>query len=404
MKQRERHTWRTNRQCIGGLLAVTLIIALITSMMGCSDGEQESSSTVLNSAVATSGNNLTRPTPPTLAEILERVELNEEQTQSVKSAYNQWAATIQSRQESQHRENGPKLGPGQCGRGMHDGPPDGVMTSALAEGEQPPLETFLLACSDVLTTEQFVTLVKYLAEYETTQREQRAAAAHETHPAERDTLRREGPGGCPGGGPHGGPGGLGGPDSQLFEDLNLTAEQQTALKEAGEQNRKAVQALIESAGGPEQIDDATREKIRELREQMRQSLAKILTAEQLEQMQELRDARRTEMAERHAAAMANRTAREASFLAQILDLDDTQRQQIIDVMTAAQERVKALHESAREANTAMESLREQAEQIQNEAKTTIKASLSEEQAAVFEAISGLLLQGPGPHLGRMMHR
>jgi Spy/CpxP family protein refolding chaperone len=202
----------------------------------------------------------------------------------------------------------------------------------------------------------------------------------------------------------GGFGGPGGPGGEFMDELNLTEAQQTALEEAREQSREAVQALIEAAGGPGQLDETTRAKLDELRQQMKQTLENILTAEQLAQLAELREARQAEMAERRDAVFTRGAERITDFLAQVLELDDTQKQQIIDVMAAAQTKIEALHESAREADTPREDLREQMEQIRDESKTAIRALLSAEQAAVFDALSNLLPHGPGARMARMMKR
>lgn len=388
MNTHNQHTQSSLRRYIGVLLMAGLF-ALTVSMMGCSGAESGAQSTVLSSATATSTEDLGAPAPPAFAEIMEHVNLEQDQLESFEAAYTIWAAAIQSRQAQHQAEGrrGPRMKDGQC---------DGQPPAELADRE-PPIQTFLASCSDILSPEQFIALVNYLAEYQTAHREA-MAEIRDAHFGERGTPPGEGRAGREGMGHFDGPG------KEFFAELNLTDEQQTALKEARERNREAVKALIESAGGPGQLDEATRAKLDELHQQMRQLVESILTPEQMAQLEELRAARQAEMAERRDAAFTRGTEHIADFLVQVLDLDTTQKQQIIDVMTQAQAKIKTLHESAREADTPREDLRDQMEQIRDESAAAIKALLSEEQAAVFEALSNLLPHGPGPRLGRMMKR
>lgn len=369
-----------------GVLTAAGLLALTISLMGCSGAESETESTVLGSAAATNTEDFNGPTPPTFAEILEHVDVDQEQQQLLETAYNVWAAAIQSRQEKRQTEG--RRGPGMRGREFDGEPP-----AELADRE-PPVQAFLISCSDILTTEQFIALVNYLGEYQKAQREA-MAEQRDARFAERGAGMGEGRGGF---------GGPGGPGGEFIDELDLTEAQQAALEEAREQHRAAVQALIEAAGGPGQLDETTRAKLDELRQQMKETLENILTPEQLAQLEELRATRQTEMAERREAMFTRGTEHITDFLAQVLDLDETQKQQIIDVMTAAQTKMKALHESVREADAPREDLREQMDQIRDESKTAIRALLSAEQAAVFDALSNLLPHGSGARMGRMMKR
>jgi Spy/CpxP family protein refolding chaperone len=388
MNTHDHRTHSSLRRYLGVLTAAGLL-ALTISLMGCSGAESETESTVLGSAAASNTEDFNGPTPPTFAEILEHVDVDQEQQQLLESAYNVWAAAIQSRQDKRQTEG--RRGPGKRGREFDGEPP-----AELAD-QEPPVQAFLITCSNVLTSEQFIALVNYLAEYQKAQREA-MAEQREARFAERGAGMGEGRGG------RGGIGGPGGPGGEFMDELNLTEVQQAALEEAREQHRETVQALIEAAGGPGQLDEATRAKLDELRQQMKQTLENILTAEQLAQLAELRETRQAETAERRDAMFTRGAERITDFLAQVLDLDDTQKQQIIEVMTGAQAKIKALHESAREADTPREDLRDQMDQIRDESKTAIRALLSEEQAAAFDALSNLLPHSPGGRMARMMKR
>jgi len=363
-------------------------------MMGCTGAESDTGSTVLGSAVASNTGESGRPTPPTFAEIQDQVTLNQDQVEPLETAYSVLVAQMQARHESRQTQGG---------KGKHGRRSGGEPTGEVADAEK-PMQTFLLAGADILTPDQFVALVDFLADYREAQREA-MAEVRETRFAERGgKMQGEGRGG------RGGFGGRGQQGKGFIDELNLTEDQQTTLKEAREQNREAIQALIEAAGGRGQIDEATRDQIKELREQMKETMNSILTAEQLAQLEELRETRQAERAAERETRFAEKSEARIDFLGQLLELDATQKQQILDIKTETHDQVKTLRENAREQDTPREEVREQVKQLMVGAKETIKALLDADQAAMFEALSNLKSHrggpgGPGgPRMGRFMKR
>lgn len=84
-----------------------------------------------------------------------------------------------------------------------------------------------------------------------------------------------------------GPGGPGGPafGARLAEELKLSEEQKTKVQDAFKQQREKLEALRNAP--PEE----RREKARALREEMDKKMKEILTSEQYEKFQKLREER-----------------------------------------------------------------------------------------------------------------
>ncbi len=384
MKHQKPQTHGKRQRYLNGIMGAGIIL-LGTFLIGCQGADSETGASTLGLTSPDTPAAASRPAPPTLGELLTKVELTTEQLQPMESALEKWTAAVQSRRESgqfegrRGRRGGDRQG--LCPDGER-GPRPSRGTGRLGDHE-PPMLVFLEECAEILNPDQFVAVAEFLVE--------RREAHCETFAGTRPNR----PAGFHG---RGGPGGQfqGQKSDRMIDELDLTEEQQNALREAREQNRETMQALIQEAGGRGQMDEATRDQIREMREQMKAQMESILTPEQLAQLEELRDERRVGMKEKREANFTQKIERRVEFLSRILDLDETQKQQITEILAQAHEQMQTLHENAREQEMSFADVRAEAEQIKEQTETAIQELLTAEQATMFAALRSLLPQHRGP--------
>jgi hypothetical protein len=122
----------------------------------------------------------------------------------------------------------------------------------------------------------------------------------------------------------------------------------------------------------------------------------ILTDEQWAKLEELRAGQREERREARQERGMERQAERIEFLAELLDLSDTQREALESLMAEQHDRIAALSEEFREGIEEGRPTGEQRaahfeamETIRTETRTAILEILDEDQAEVFTALETL---------------
>ena len=352
---------------IRGAMTVLVAAGLVAFLGGCSG--DNSPTTAAEAALSSPA------VVPTDADLVNLLGLNQEQKQQMSGLLAQW------RQEQ--GQMGGQFGDRQRDRDRdRDGDCDADCVG--------PMGQFLRGSAGVLTPDQMVTLGKYLTE----KREQRRAEMHA-----RFEQRRAGGEDRPGPGFGEGRGGRGmGERGAFLNDLDLTPEQRTQLREAMQTMRAAMRSLMERYRNGE-IDAAGMRDGQKALEQNRIAVMQgILTAEQFQAWQEHRQERQQQMVERMQDRSGDHEARMIAFLTDVLHLDEAQ--------VTALEAVLADSRTAREALIARfaageidkADLHYEMTLLREATQDAIRALLNEEQVAVFEALEPL---APG---GRKHHR
>jgi Spy/CpxP family protein refolding chaperone len=182
---------------------------------------------------------------------------------------------------------------------------------------------------------------------------------------------------------------------QWTEELGLSEAQQAQLQAALDAHREAMDALHEECAGNADRD-ACREKAQQLREELRTTLAGILTAEQTARLAEIRSERRAEMEERHDANVEQRTERHIGFLVSVLNLDEAQQQQLRAVLDSAREQHDRIREDLRNDQIDPEEAAARMEEIRNQTQASIREILTPDQQVLFDGLAELC---PGPGAG-----
>jgi Spy/CpxP family protein refolding chaperone len=345
----------------------------MAAFIGCENSDTTSGATALASAVPGNTDAMTGFTPPAIDDLIEELNLTDEQATAMEVALTAWMTAMEERQ-AERQQNMQNREPGD-----RPGRPDGPR----------PAQTFLVACADFLDADQMVSLIAYLGDLREVHRNEMQAQRQEFM-----GQRGEGNGFGRGGKRHGDGDGPRGP----FADLDLTDEQQAQLDALREEMRQAMQALRqENAGGPP--NEATRQQMRTLHEQMREKMESILTAEQLAELEAARDARHEERSAQMQERFAARQQEHLEFLTGILGLTDAQQSQIESIMDNIHTQMQALHELMREEDADRDALREQAQDLRDSATSSILAVLDADQAKIFEALKDLMPGRGGPGSG-----
>ncbi len=366
----------------GRLLIAGLAMAgLIVAASGCSESESDSDSAALLSPAGSVVATEAAAWIPDISEIGAAVEMTAEQKEAIA------AVLVEVRQSAGPANVEGRPGRMQGGRGGMQGRGAGRMGAGDLPDREPPFYGFLEKCSEILEPAQFAKFLNLLSE------------RHEAHREAMEAQRGERP-------RHGmgresdshGPG----PDmlDRVADELDLTAEQQAALDALRDEIRQTMQDHREQCRSSETPREECRGQAAALHEQFRARLAEILTPEQLAELEELRNARRADRMEEMQAGADERLDRAVGFLVKTLDLDDSQAAAVREIMDATHEQIQTLHESVRNDETERDAVREQGDRIRDETAASIRALLSEDQAAVFDALAGFLPgHGPGHGFG-----
>jgi len=349
-------------------IAAAGLIAISALAIGCSgtDSDADSTSLGLTSPEATEAT--TRPAPPTLGELLAKVDLTPSQMQPMEDALARWTAAGQARMEQRrtNRDRGSRGDREKAGR--------------FVDHER-PLLGFLEESAQILKPDQFADLTEFLADRRAAHQEARIAHRGDRARKFRDHMFE-----------------------RLGDELNLSEDQQAAIRDIRQQSREAMRALRAEFEADNQDTDALREKAKEIRAQSKEQIESILTPEQLTRMKELREQRRSAMAERRQANLGQRIERHTEFLARILNLSDAQKQQISEILTTTREQRKTLHEGIRNEDIAFKGGRGEGSRIKEETNTAIKDMLTPEQTEMFDALKKLFPDHRRARHGRPMRR
>lgn len=342
------------------LILGTLALASSMVLSGCYESATDpSDNTVTEAAIDL-----------TLEEVMSKVQISSEQAEALAPLLDTWRQ--QHRQQKRSR-NGQQL----------------VALRMLADA------------SDVLDQGQMLGLMELL-------REKRQAAF------QNGSLCGEGPfgpgpGQGPGAmrerqrGPHAGPAGPGGqgcnhggprdgrhgPGAGFLSELGLDEGQQAAVQAAREEMHAAAQTLFEQFRAGSITREELRAAMQPLREAMHTRIEAILTAEQLAQLTELRNARTLSHLETALERLQTNLSDKLPLVARILELDE---QQIAAVTALHEDRIAALSaivESLRTGQTNGEEARDAAQALRAQTMDDFRALLTAEQQEIFDALKSL---------------
>lgn len=313
---------------------------------------------------------------PTAAELQAGLSLTGEQAAVVDAALNQWRArTEEQRRQMEQRRNAQGHG----------------MPGAFGESE-PPMLAFLEAVVPALDTNQVAALAGLL--------ERKHDQAGEGMGPGGGGPRGGGmrPGGRPGG--PGGPG-FGGPIGgvlrELRDELDLSAEQRTALRDALKASHDTFRDLRRSFRDGTITAEELRDAARDARLALEEQLADILSADQYTLLMDTLAEHRTEMIDRRLAHLDEGAARRLDFLTNVLQLDDGQAAQVETILNDSMDARRAVLEALRDGTIEIEEALYQGYLIAQSTAAAIRDLLTPEQQAVFDALRTLLPGHGGPH-------
>jgi Spy/CpxP family protein refolding chaperone len=133
-----------------------------------------------------------------------------------------------------------------------------------------------------------------------------------------------------------------------------------------------------------------RDRAKALRERIEGSLRSILTAEQFAAFEAALAEHRAEMASRRLATLAQGVARRLEFLANVLELTVEQKAQVAAVLEESVAARRAVLEALRDGTIEIEDALYQGYVIATRTADAIRALLTPEQAAIFDALKRLL--------------
>jgi len=339
------------------MITLVGLVMMSTLTIGCQSSDSDTGPATLGLVSSEADEGFPRMAPPTIGEISAEVELTSDQLQPMETALDRWSETAQSRwAERQANKNQPRRG-----------------EFRPRTDRERPMFTFLEESAGILNADQFVDLVEFLAE----RRESHREAKVEARQGRRGEFH----------GPHDGKA-HGARIEQLAEKLDLTEQQQADIQEVFEESRDAMRTIHQQHVGTEP-DESLREQRQEIRTETQEKIENILSPEQYAQWEGLKTARRSQMAERRAERQGLMLERRVESLVRILGLDDSQREQVSDILTGAMEQAKALRGEIRNNDTAREEVREKRKQIKEETEAAIKALLAPEQTKMLKPCSRL---------------
>jgi len=187
--------------------------------------------------------------------------------------------------------------------------------------------------------------------------------------------------------------GRGGPGMGLLQELGLDETQQAAVQAAREAMHAAAQTLFEQFRAGTLTREELHAAMQPLQEQMWTTIEGILTAEQLAQLNELRNARVLAQLERALERIQANLTEKLPLIAQILGLDE---QQLAAATSLHEERVTALTgiiESLRSGQMSGQEAREAAQALREQTLADFRALLTAEQQEIFDALKTLQHRG-----------
>jgi len=354
-----------------GLLGCLMVAGFLVVAGGCSETDVDSQAAALMAPSATVSAGVWMPS---VSEIETAVKLTPEQRGEMEAALKELQAAA-----------GPAM-VGPRGHGRGHGPGACVEGEGRMPDREPPLHGFLERSARILEPGQFAKLTELLAE----RRE-----AHRAQMAERRGRGERGPraGSREGRTPW---------FETMADELALTDEQRAELEPLFEAHHEAARALREEARSRGADRAQVREQVRALRDEFHAQIETILTAEQLEQMEQQRTERRAETRERHEGRAELRMEHMLGFLTRILDLDAAQVAQIQEIAQSTRDQVQAIHEQVRSEEISLEDVRNRVEDLHENTAQAIRDVLTEDQIVTFDALQNLVpahAGGPGMEFG-----
>ena len=347
-----------------GLVAIGLAVLMTASglTIGCQSGENNSGTgdfSLSSKSPSDQDESLPGMMLPTLDELQSVLELTSAQSTAMETALILWETAMTERREARQQARDEGQRQGERGTGEWS-------------GRESPFLAFVEVSADILTTDQFVALIEFLAEWRDTRPERQRAFGQ----------RRKGQ-----------PGEHRADFVERFGDaLELTDTQREEIEAIIGAYRDAMREL--RSGTDSSDRDSFREQLAGMREAMQEEIEAVLDAGQLARLEELRDERHKVRRERHAEWAELRLARHIDFLARVLDLDDAQQVQFSDILTASQAQRQELRSTARENGTPHEDVRAEAERIREETQSALRELLTADQATLYDAIRTLAPDGP----------
>ena len=256
---------------------------------------------------------------------------------------------------------------------------EGSLATRAVGGTEPPLMGLLKDCAGFLERVQLGELVALI-------KEQHASARAEWE----KRTDRPGPGMRAGGPGHG----FRGPmlDS-LAVQLGLTDEQIQALQKLHESMREEFQMRRDGAEDSGRKGFPPDDGAPDFQLAMREELAKILTAEQLQRLDSLHESRRAERHDAMQGIAQEHMENRVDFLVKVLKLDANQQTKLESILTASLEQRQQMRESIANGTVDRKEARDQMPQLKEQTESEIRDLLSDEQIVLFDALQDLLPHG-----------
>jgi Spy/CpxP family protein refolding chaperone len=355
-------------------IGIIAVAGIVMAGAGCSEDESESGLAALTSPAASID---AAAWIPDMSEIESAMDMTADQSAAVEAALTRFQESVHSMVE----------GAGSRGRSGWHGHGRGACSGDTDAGrKESPFLTMVEEVADALDPGQFLQFAQVVGKRHQEHREQMGDRGRG-----RDRMR----GGRFGHGkPHGD--GHGERLDQMMDALDLTDEQRAQVEEAAEAMHEQMQELHEQCRESDEDRAECRERGRELHDQFRAQLETILTAEQLEQLDDLRNERREERSEQRDARMEVRADRMVTLLSKILDLTADQEEQIRAIHESMAEERQAIRDQMHSGEVSFEDMREQRDERRDEIHQAIRDILTPDQQEVFDALADLLPHhGPG---------
>lgn len=333
-------------------LAIAALVVVPVLLTGCQNSDSRDTS-----GLASSSDVAYDVEPLTLAAVSAKVSMNSDQQSQLKDAL----ATY-------NREREARLAARSAGNLKAGMPPMG----------ESPMMTLLKDCSEFLDTKQMTSLATAINAQRTSAFKNRTRPASDRGPG----MRR---------GDHGpGPGNM---LDSLKAQLGLTDDQVEAIKALHEQRREEFQMRRHGATRGERPAINDEDGRPDFHQQMREELAKILTDEQLQKLDDLQEARRAEHQARMLEFAQERLDNRTDFMATVLKLDTGQKSQLEAIFTKEQEQRQQLHENIGNGTLDRKEIRELMPQLREQTESEIRDLLTDEQVALFDALQDLMPHG-----------
>ena len=315
-------------------LATVAVAALLAGVLAGCNGETVTADTSVDDPLA----------PPAFTEIAAAVSLDALQGETIKAALAEWREASASQVGRRQRGAEGMRGPGQ--------------------GHNALMMEFVADVAPDLDTAQLASLVSFISD-------------HQESRMEKMWQKREGRRGM---GRHGG---------GHLSALDLTGEQQAAMKEAREATRNAMRALHDQLRDGAITEDELRAQKQAVRDAMHETIAGILTEEQLAKLEEIRAERRTARLEQRLENLGSRIDQRLDFITRVLDLTEEQQLAIRGIMETSIEEKKAILESILAGDVTHDDGRTALHELRTKTRDAVKAELTDEQLERLEAVRAL---------------